>query len=280
MGRLFLAACVAVAVHVLLFVTNISWVLPKITHPKWGSRPIVMALEAVHVPSPGKSVKLGRREMNRPSEMPKILRHKGVVNLTETKKTSHAKRSKPRTDLIRKKHDQPLKRAVAKVVKRREIHPVQERVQVSRQLNKPAQDIVEHKAAQTSAEQISEQSGTRAGVRDDALAKVQGQQVASLSPGTSKQDLVVKARPAYLENPPPPYPAVARRRGYQGAVILEVLVSKNGAVKDIRVFKSSGYKVLDRTAVRTVKKWIFEPGKKGNKPIEMWVRVPIRFVLR
>ena len=280
MGRLFLAACVAVALHVLFFVVNTSWVLPKITPPKWGSRPIVVALEAIHVPSPGKPVRLGRREMNRPSETQKLLRHKAVVNSTRTKKTPHPKRSKPRINLTRKKHDQPLKRALAKVVKRRETHPVQERNQVSRQHNKPAQDTVEHKASQASGEQISEQSGPRAGVRDDALAKVQGQQVASLSPGTSKQDLVVKARPAYLENPPPPYPAVARRRGYQGAVILEVLVSKNGAVKDIRVFKSSGYKVLDRTAVRTVKKWIFEPGKKGNKPIEMWVRVPIRFVLR
>jgi len=280
MGRLILAACVAIGVHMLLFITNTFWVLPKITPPKWGARPVMLTLEAVRASSPGKSVRPDRNEMNRPIETRKILRQKAVVKRTETKKILHPKRPKPRIKVARKKHVHPLKRAAPKVVKKREIHPVQEQTLVSRQPKKPAPSIVEAKGSQTAAGQVSEQSSTRAGVRDDILAKVHGAHLASLSPGASKEDLIVEARPAYLENPPPPYPAIARRRGYQGTVILEVLVGKNGAVKDIRMFKSSGHKVLDRAAMKAVKGWIFEPGKKGSTPIDMWVKVPIRFVLR
>ena len=87
-------------------------------------------------------------------------------------------------------------------------------------------------------------------------------------------------RPIYLENPEPEYPGLARKRGYQGTVVLEVLVNRNGRVKDLRVFASSGYQILDRAAMASVKKWVFEPGISGKEKVEMWVRIPVRFQLR
>ena len=89
-----------------------------------------------------------------------------------------------------------------------------------------------------------------------------------------------QARPLYRTNPNPRYPPMARRRGYQGTVVLEVLVDRNGSVGDLQVFKSSGYSILDRAAIDSVKKWTFEPGMRGNKNVDMWVRVPIRFELQ
>ena len=91
---------------------------------------------------------------------------------------------------------------------------------------------------------------------------------------------VIKARPAYRENPRPAYPRMARRRGYEGTVLLEVLVDSAGKVEDLRVLKSSGYKVLDRSAIKSAKNWLFEPGSIGDEKVEMWVRIPIRFELR
>jgi periplasmic protein TonB len=90
---------------------------------------------------------------------------------------------------------------------------------------------------------------------------------------------IFEARPIYRINPPPSYPIIARKRGYQGNVVLEVLINKQGKVIDLRVFSSSGYSILDKTAIASVKKWLFEPGMRGNDKIEMWVRVPIQFKL-
>lgn len=92
--------------------------------------------------------------------------------------------------------------------------------------------------------------------------------------------VVRKAFPLYRLNPPPKYPRMARKRGYQGAVVLEVLVNQNGRVGDLRLFTSSGYSILDRKAMESVKVWLFEPGMKGDKKLDMWVRVPVRFELK
>jgi len=89
-----------------------------------------------------------------------------------------------------------------------------------------------------------------------------------------------ESRPLYRENPAPPYPSVARRRGYEGTVLLEVLVDEEGRVADLQVADSSGHAVLDRVAVHSVRRWRFEPATRGDEKVPMWVRVPIRFQLR
>ncbi|WP_319524941.1 energy transducer TonB [uncultured Desulfosarcina sp.] len=92
--------------------------------------------------------------------------------------------------------------------------------------------------------------------------------------------VVVLAKPRYSQNPPPDYPSIARRRRYQGTVILEVFVLENGQVGDLRVAESSNYTLLDRAAMKAVRRWQFDPARKGNREIAMWVKVPIRFDLK
>ena len=53
----------------------------------------------------------------------------------------------------------------------------------------------------------------------------------------------------------------------------------HGKIIDLRVYSSSGYSMLDKAAIASVKKWLFRPGMRGHDKIEMWVRVPIRFKL-
>ena len=91
---------------------------------------------------------------------------------------------------------------------------------------------------------------------------------------------LTETSPAYRENPPPVYPLMARRRGYEGMVVLKVLVNRRGGVDELHLIKSSGYKVLDRAAMDCVRDWVFEPGTRGGKSVKMWVRVPIRFCLK
>jgi len=95
-----------------------------------------------------------------------------------------------------------------------------------------------------------------------------------------KQARIEFAKPLYKKNALPAYPPRAKRRGCQGIVELMVLVSKKGEVSSLKIFKSSGYRSLDQQAVKTVKTWRFEPGKKNGLPQEMWVKIPVRFKLR
>ena len=109
-----------------------------------------------------------------------------------------------------------------------------------------------------------------------ALLKAAKQTAAKLSP----LKMIHEARPLYRSNPSPKYPRIARIRGYQGNVLLDVLVNKDGKVHDLKVYRSSGYPLLDRAATSSVKYWLFEPGVIGEEKVNMWVRVPIRFELK
>lgn len=88
------------------------------------------------------------------------------------------------------------------------------------------------------------------------------------------------AIPRYRENTPPAYPLVARKRGYEGIVLIAAEIFTNGGVGGLKIKKSSGYGVLDRSAVQAVKTWKFEPGTRLGKPVSMWVEVPVKFVLK
>ncbi|HKA56870.1 MAG TPA: energy transducer TonB [Candidatus Binatia bacterium] len=88
------------------------------------------------------------------------------------------------------------------------------------------------------------------------------------------------ARPDYNVNPKPPYPMIARRLGAQGVVILRVQVREDGSVAAVELAHSSGFTVLDNSAVRTVREsWRFLPARIDGSPVTSWVEVPIRFVL-
>ena len=87
------------------------------------------------------------------------------------------------------------------------------------------------------------------------------------------------AYPRYQLNAPPTYPGLARKRGQEGTVFLKVLVNKEGRVDELEIETSSGFTLLDRAAVSAVRKWSFEPGRRGEERVPMWVRVPVIFKL-
>lgn len=95
---------------------------------------------------------------------------------------------------------------------------------------------------------------------------------------SSGQDLEI-AHPDYKVNPKPKYPMVARRKGYEGSVLLRVWVVESGDVGKIELEKSSGFDVLDNSALDAVKDWVFIPGMRNGVPISSWVTVPIKFQL-
>ena len=84
---------------------------------------------------------------------------------------------------------------------------------------------------------------------------------------------------SYLNNPPPIYPAEAKRNKQQGVVMLKVLVSTSGQPDHIEISESAGLDSLDQAALNAVKKWSFIPAKMGQEVIAAYVIVPIRFNL-
>ena len=82
-----------------------------------------------------------------------------------------------------------------------------------------------------------------------------------------------------IQNPHPEYPLIARKKGWQGKLLLNVLVGKNGEVIDINIVKTSGFEILDKTSIETVKDWKFIPARIGKKRIEDNLNIPVSFKL-
>lgn len=61
---------------------------------------------------------------------------------------------------------------------------------------------------------------------------------------------------------------------------MEAVVDPTGAVVDIRIAESSGYRLLDRRALDTVRTWRFQPAQRGGQAIAGTVKVPIVFRLK
>ncbi|MAZ10436.1 MAG: energy transducer TonB [Sutterellaceae bacterium] len=84
---------------------------------------------------------------------------------------------------------------------------------------------------------------------------------------------------AHLNNPAPQYPALSRRLGEQGRVMLDVYILPDGSVGEIKLNRSSGFPRLDNAALQAVKTWKYVPAKRGDKPIPFWYVQPVSFVL-
>jgi len=94
-----------------------------------------------------------------------------------------------------------------------------------------------------------------------------------------EEDTEPDYRADYLNNSRPTYPMVARRMGYHGKVLLNVEVKAEGNVGEIMIYASSGYKVLDDSALLAVKSWHFSPARQAGRVITKWFIVPINFTL-
>lgn len=87
-------------------------------------------------------------------------------------------------------------------------------------------------------------------------------------------------RAAYLNNPAPAYPMVARRMGWQGKVVLNVEVLASGLPGQIKLHQSSGHDVLDNAAMQAVRGWRFTAALQGGQAVTKYFLVPIPFILK
>jgi protein TonB len=108
--------------------------------------------------------------------------------------------------------------------------------------------------------------------------------VAGLQPGAGGAGpgggISTPARPLGGYQVKPRYPESARRQGIEGTALLKLSISDKGYVEDVLVERSAGHQALDSAAMEAVKKWRFEPARRGKQPVAVWVMLPVRFELR
>lgn len=107
----------------------------------------------------------------------------------------------------------------------------------------------------------------------------QQQETVKTLPRPSQGTIRTKSKPGYFQNQPPKYPPLAKQMHQEGLVILMVEVDRKGMPVKVEVKQSSGYQLLDQSALEAVRHWKFQPERIGDRPIESKVTIPIRFRL-
>lgn len=75
------------------------------------------------------------------------------------------------------------------------------------------------------------------------------------------------------------YPEVARNARIEGPIVLDLLISADGVVVDVKVVSGLGYG-LDEAAVNAIKLFEFEPAKVQDQKVAVKIRYTYRFELR
>lgn len=96
---------------------------------------------------------------------------------------------------------------------------------------------------------------------------------------TDGADVTSFARPLGGYQTKPEYPESARRAGIAGVTRLRFEVLATGEVGRVLVDESAGSVELDRSAIEAVERWRFEPARRGDTPVTVWVTLPVRFEL-
>ena len=83
--------------------------------------------------------------------------------------------------------------------------------------------------------------------------------------------------PAEQETSPFVYPERLWDEGVEGQAVVMVHVTTEGSVDSVYIRNTSGYEELDSAALQGARTLRFEPGRRGDDAVEVWVRLPVRF---
>jgi TonB family protein len=97
------------------------------------------------------------------------------------------------------------------------------------------------------------------------------------APIMAYEDVEVKPDPVSL--PKPVYPEQAKNDGIQGDILTKVLVGADGTIEKALIQESSSFEILDNAALEAVQAAEFKPARHEDKPVRVWVMIPIRFTL-
>ncbi len=85
--------------------------------------------------------------------------------------------------------------------------------------------------------------------------------------------------PTVVQRIEPQYSEEARKARYQGTVVLEAIVRKDGTCDILRIVRSLGFG-LDENAIQALKQWRFRPGMRNGVPVDVALNIEVNFNLR
>jgi protein TonB len=85
----------------------------------------------------------------------------------------------------------------------------------------------------------------------------------------SEGDLVRKVLPVY--------PPLARTARIQGQVVLQAVISKQGAIENLKLL--AGHPMLVPAAIEAVRQWRYRPYLLNNDPVEVETQITVNFSL-
>ena len=102
-----------------------------------------------------------------------------------------------------------------------------------------------------------------------AVPKVAAPQRVRVSQGVTQGLLIHKVQPNY--------PPLARQARIQGSVVLQAVISKDGAIENLRLM--SGHPMLAPAAIDAVKQWRYKPYILNGEPVEVETQITVNFTL-
>jgi protein TonB len=76
------------------------------------------------------------------------------------------------------------------------------------------------------------------------------------------------------------YPEIARKAGVEGKVVVHVQISEKGAVVNTKILQSLGNNGCDEAAVDAIKSVKWKPAMQRDRPVKVWVAIPVVFKLK
>ena len=78
----------------------------------------------------------------------------------------------------------------------------------------------------------------------------------------------------------PVYPDIAQEAGIEGQVLVQCFIDEKGKVKETIVVKGIPNTGLNESAVADLRKTRFRPAKQRERPVGVWITIPINFKLQ
>lgn len=93
----------------------------------------------------------------------------------------------------------------------------------------------------------------------------------TITGGVSAPTIVYRVEPEYSEE--------ARKARYQGTVVLQTVIRRDGTVDVVNVVRSLGFG-LDQNAIQALKQWRFRPAMYNGSAVDVTINIEVNFNLR
>ena len=78
----------------------------------------------------------------------------------------------------------------------------------------------------------------------------------------------------------PVYPEIAQEAGIEGTVTVQAFINAKGIVEETIILKGVPNTGLDEAAAKAIKNTRFKPAKQRDRPVGVWISIPVHFTLK